>query len=113
MSIVVLVVISVIVVLVAYLGVAATVCILRDRSLALKLAGIRILISWLVPLLGPILMIKVAAEELSQGLQSCWWLWPLKWILSDRTADSVVDQVIDVRADAERILPGSTTTPLL
>jgi Na+/proline symporter len=111
MSIVVVGVISVIGVLVTYLAVAATLCVLRDRSLALKVSVLRILISWFVPLLGPILITRVAIEESPHELRSCWWLWPLRPLLSDETPGFGFSQEIDVRADAERILPGSTLFP--
>jgi hypothetical protein len=111
MLVVVLVVISVIGLLAAYLGVVATLCVVSDRSLALKIAVLRILVSWLVPILGPILTIKVAVEESSQALRSRWWLWPLRSIMSEEAPESGFSEVTDVRADAERILPGSTLFP--
>lgn len=111
MSIVVLVAISAIGVLVAYLSVAATLCVLRDRTLALKPSVLRILVSWLVPLLGPILIIKVAVDESPHKLRANWWLRPLRPLMSEETPDSAYSQVLDVHADAERILPGSTLFP--
>jgi len=108
---VVLIVISVIGLAAAYLAIAATLCVVCDRSLALKIAVLRILISWLVPFLGPILTIKVAVEESPQALRSRWWLWPLQPIMSEEAPDSGFPEVTDVRADAERILPGSTLFP--
>jgi hypothetical protein len=110
MSIVVLVVVSGIGVLATYLAAAATLCVLRDRSLVTKVSVLRILVSWFVPLLGPILTIRVAVEESAGGLISCWWLWPLRPILFEEP-DSGFAEVTDVRADAERILPGSTLFP--
>lgn len=111
MSKVVLVSMSVIGLSILYLGIAATLCVVRDGSLARSTAVLRILLSWFVPLLGAILTVKIAAEDSSQGLRSRWWLWPLRPILSEETPDSGFTQVVDVRADAERILPGSTLFP--
>ena len=96
-----------------YLGIAATLCVMRDRSLARSSAVLRIFASWFVPLLGPIVTIKVAVEESSEGLRSRWWLWPLRPLLSEEAPDPRFAQVIDMRADAERILPGSTFIPPL
>jgi hypothetical protein len=53
MSKVVLVVISVMGLSMIYLGIAATLCVVRDQSLARSSAVLRILVSWFVPLLGP------------------------------------------------------------
>jgi hypothetical protein len=108
---VVLVVVSVLGLTILYLGVAATLSVVRDRSLALHAAFLRILVSWLVPIMGPILTIRIAAEDASLGLRSCWWLWPLRPLLSEGPMGSGFPQVVDVRADAERILPGSTLFP--
>jgi hypothetical protein len=108
---VVLVVISVMGLFMIYLGIAAALCVVRDRSLARSSAISRILVSWFVPLFGPILTIWIAAEESSQGLRSRWWLWPLRPLLSVEVPDPGLAQVIDMRADAERILPGSTFIP--
>jgi hypothetical protein len=110
MSKVVLVVISVMGLSMIYLGIAATLCIVRDQSLARRSAVLRILASWFIPLLGPIVTIRIAAEESSEGLRSRWWLWPLRPMLSDAPEPGFA-QVIDMRADAERILPGSTFIP--
>jgi hypothetical protein len=111
MSKVVLVVIAVVGLSMIYLGIAATLCVVRDQSLAGSSAVLRILVSWFVPLLGPILTIRIAAEESSQGLRSRWWLWPLRPLLSEEAPDPGFAQVADMRADAERILPGSTFIP--
>lgn len=111
MSKVVLVVISVMGLFMIYLGIAATLCVVRDRSLGRKSAVLRILVSWLVPLLGPILTIRIAAEDSSQNLRSRCWLWPLRPMFSEEPPDPGFAQVVDVRADAERILPGSTFIP--
>jgi hypothetical protein len=94
-----------------YLGVAATICVVRDQSLARSSAVLRILVSWFVPLLGPILTLKIAAEESSQNLRSLWWLWPLRWLLSEEAPHPGFARVSDMRADAEQILPGSTFIP--
>jgi len=112
MSKVALVVISVLGLAMVYLGIAATLCVVRDRSLAPSAAVLSILVSWFVPLLGPILTIRIAAEDSSQGLRSRWWLWPLRPMLSEEAPNPGFAQVIDVRADAERILPGSKFIPL-
>jgi hypothetical protein len=111
MSKVVLVVISVMGLFMIYLGIAATLCVVRDQSLPRGSAISLILLSWFVPLLGPILTIKIAAEESSQGLRSRWWLWPLRPLLSVEAPDPGFAQVVDMRADAERILPGTTFIP--
>lgn len=111
MSNIVLVVIAVVGLSMIYLGITATLCVVRDQSLARSSAVLRILVSWFVPLLGPILMIRIAAEESSQGLPSSWWLWPLRPLLSEEAPDPRSAQVVDMRADAERILPGSTFIP--
>jgi hypothetical protein len=110
MSKVVLVVISVMGLPMIYLGIAATLCVVRDQALARRSAVLRILASWLIPLLGPIVTIRIAAEESFEGLRSRWWLWPLRLMLSD-APEPGFDRVIDMRADAERILPGSTLIP--
>jgi len=111
MSKVVLVVILVMGLSMIYLGIAATWCVMRDRSLARSSVVLRILISWFLPLLGPVVTIRVAAEESSEGLRSRWWLWPLRPLLSQDAPDPGVARVMDMRADAERILPGSTFIP--
>jgi hypothetical protein len=109
---VVLVMISVTGLSVIYLGIAATVCVVRDQSLARSSAVLRILVSWLVPFLGPVLTIRIAAEESFQGLRSRWWLRPLRPLLSAEDApDPGFSRVSDMRADAEQILPGSTLIP--
>ena len=94
-----------------YLGIVATLCVVRDQSLARSSAVLRILVSWLVPLLGPIVTIRIAAEESSQGVRFRWWLWPLRPLLSDKAPGPSFAPVVDMRADAERILPGSTFIP--
>lgn len=106
MSNVVIVVTSVIAVSVIYLGGAATLCVVRDQSLTRRIAILRIMFSWFVPLLGAILTIKIAAEDSPQHLRSRWWLWPLRPMLAPEVSGFA--RVIDMRADAERILPGST-----
>jgi hypothetical protein len=53
MSKVVLVVISVTGLSMIYLGTAATLCVVRDQSLARSTAVLRILVSWFVPLEAP------------------------------------------------------------
>jgi hypothetical protein len=111
MSKVALAAISVMSLSVIYLGIVATICVLRDQSLARASSVARILVSWFVPILGPILTIRIAAEESPHGLRSRWWLWPLRSVLSDETPDPGYGQVTDMRADAERILPGSTFIP--
>jgi hypothetical protein len=111
MSKVVLVVILVMGLSMIYLGIAATLCVMRDQSLPRSSAVLRILASWFIPLLGPIVTIRVAAEESSEGLRSRWWLWPLRPLLSEGAPDPGFTKVIDMRADAERILPGSTFIP--
>jgi hypothetical protein len=111
MSKVVLVVISMTGLCMIYLAIAATFCVVRDQSLARSSAALRILVSWFVPLLGPILAIRIAAEESCQGLRSRWWLWPVRPLLAEEPADRGFAQVVDMRADAERILPGSTFIP--
>ena len=108
---VVLVVISVMGLSVIYLGIVATMCVVRDQSLARASSVSRILVSWFIPFLGPILTIRIAAEESPHGLRSRWWLWPLRPLLSDEAPDPGFGQVIDMRADAERSLPGSTFIP--
>lgn len=105
---IVIIVTSVIGVSMIYLGVAATVCVVRDQSLTRRTAILRIIFSWFVPLLGPILTIKIAAEDSTQHLRSRWWLWPLRPMLAQEVPDPGFAPVIDLRADAERILPGST-----
>ena len=88
MSKVVLVVILVTGLFMIYLGIAATWCVMGDRSLARSSVVLRILISWFLPLLGPVVTIRVAAEESSEGLRSRWWLWPLRPLLSAGRARS-------------------------
>jgi hypothetical protein len=111
MSKVVLVVILAMGLSMIYLGIAATMCVMRDQSLARSSAVLRILVSWFIPLLGPIVTIRIAAEESSGDLRSRWWSWPLRPLLSEGAPDPGFAQVIDMRADAERILPGSTFIP--
>jgi hypothetical protein len=105
------VVISVMGLSMIYLAIAATLCVVRDQSLALRSAVLRILVSWFVPLLGSILTIRIAVEGSSQGLRSRWWLWPLRPLLSEESPDPGFAQVVDMRDDAEHILPGSTFIP--
>jgi hypothetical protein len=64
-----------------YLGSIATLCVALDRALAGRVALLRILVSWLVPLLGAIVTIRVAVEESRQDQRSRWWLWPLRPLL--------------------------------
>jgi hypothetical protein len=105
---VVIVVTYVIGVSMIYLGGAATLCVVRDQSLTRRTAILRIMFSWFVPLLGHILTIKIAAEDSAQHLRSWWWLWPLRPMLAQEVSEPGFARVIDMRADAERILPGST-----
>jgi hypothetical protein len=104
------VVMSVIGLTLFYLSSVATLCVALDRALARRVAVLRILVSWLVPLLGAIVTIRVAVEE-SQDLRSRWWLWPLRPLLSETAPDPGFAEVTDMRADAERILPGHTLIP--
>jgi hypothetical protein len=94
-----------------YLDSVATLCVLLDRALVRRVAVLRIVVTWLIPLLGAILTIRVAVEESQQDLRSRWWLWPLRPFLSEAAADSGFADVTDMRADAERILPGHTLFP--
>jgi len=94
-----------------YLALAATICVVRDRTLPRLTAISRLLVSWLVPLLGPILTIRVATEESIQNLPRRWWLWPLRSLLVDAAPAPGFAEVTDMRADAERILPGHTLIP--
>jgi hypothetical protein len=94
-----------------YLGCVATLCVALDRALARRVAVMRILVSWLVPLLGAIVTIRVAVEESQQDLRSRWWLWPLRPLLRKAAPDRGFAEVVDMRADAERILPGHTLIP--
>ncbi len=111
MSNVVVVVLLVMGLSVIYLGIVATICVALDRSLARASSVSRILVSWFVLFLGPILTIRIAAEESPHGLRSRWWLWPLRPLLLDDAPNPRFGQVIDMRADAERIFPGSTFIP--
>ena len=111
MSHVVQLAISAIGVTMLYLGTAATVCVGSDHTLARGVAFVRILVSWLVPLLGPILIIKIAIEESPGNLRARWWLWPLSPLFSGEEQDLGFAQVTDMHADAERILPGHTLIP--
>jgi hypothetical protein len=61
-----------------YLGSVATLCVALVRTLAGRIALLRILVSWLVPPLGAIVNIRLAVEESQQDLRSRWWLWPLR-----------------------------------
>ena|ERR1700722_11661280 len=94
-----------------YLALVATICIVRDRTLPRLTAISRLLVSWLVPLLGAILAIRVATEESPQNLPRRWWLWPLRPLLVDAAPAPGFAEVTDMRADAERILPGHTLIP--
>jgi hypothetical protein len=94
-----------------YLGSVATLCVVLDRALARWVAVLRILVSWFIPLLGAIVTIRVAVEESQQDLRSRWWLWPMRPLLSEGAPDSGFARVTDMRADAERILPGHTLVP--
>lgn len=94
-----------------YLSISATWCIVRDRSLSRGTVILRILVSWLVPILGPLMAIRIAEEESGLHLRSIGWLRPLRLLLSDEPPDRGFASVIDVRADGERILPGSTFIP--
>jgi hypothetical protein len=106
-----IVLISVIGLTLFYLGFVATLCIVLDHALSRRVALLRILVSWLVPLLGAILTIRVAVEESQQDLRSRWWLWPLRPLLFEAARDPGFAEVTDMRADAERILPGHTLIP--
>jgi hypothetical protein len=94
-----------------YLSSVATLCVALDPALARRVAVLRILVSWLIPLLGAIVIIRLAAEESQRNLRSRWWLWPLQSLLSEGAPDSGLADVTDMRADAERILPGHTLIP--
>jgi hypothetical protein len=94
---------------VVYLAVAATVCVVLGRKVGRPAATLRILISWLVPILGPFITIRVSAEELQ--LSRRWWLWPLKGVLSDTPTQHAHSAIVDMQTDAERILPGGTLIP--
>jgi len=72
---------------------------------------LRILVSCAVPLLGAIVVIRVAVEESQEDLRSRWWLWPLRPLLSEAAPDLGFAEVTDMRADAERIVPGHTPIP--
>jgi len=108
---IVLIVMSVVGLTVLYLGVAATLCVVNDRELARRIAILRILISWLIPLLGAMITIRAAVEESQQNLRSCWWLWPLRQFFNETAPHPGFGDVNDIRADAERILPGHTVIP--
>jgi hypothetical protein len=94
-----------------YLGCAATLCVVLDRGLAVRVAVLRILVSWVVPMLGAIVTVRVAVEECGEGLRSRWWLWPLRFVFSEGAPERGFAEVTDMRGDAERILPGSTWIP--
>lgn len=94
-----------------YLASVATLCVVLDRALAPRIALLRILIAWLVPLLGAIVTIRVAVEECGEDLRSRWWLWPLRPLVSEADPDPGFAEVTDMQADAERILPGQTLIP--
>lgn len=89
-----------------YFALAATLRVAADRTLAPRITLLRILVSWLVPILGAILTIRVAGEESQQDLRARWLLWPLRCFLSEPTSDRGPFEVTDLRSDAERILPG-------
>jgi hypothetical protein len=94
-----------------YLAIAATLCVSLDLALPRPIAAMRIVVSWLVPVVGPVLTIRVSAEESQIDLSRRWWLRPLKGIITERAVDPADVECVDLRADAERILPGSTLTP--
>lgn len=106
-----IVLMSVIGLILFYLGSVATFCVVLDRALVRRVAVLRILVSWLIPLLGAIVTIRVAVEESQQNLRSRWWLWPLRPLLSEAAPDSGFAEVTDMRADAERIVPGHSLFP--
>jgi hypothetical protein len=103
-----LVVISIIGLTLLYLASVATLCVVLDRALIRRVAVLRVLVSWLIPLLGAIVTIRVAVEESREDLRYRWWLWPLRPLLSGDAPDPGFAEVTDMRADAERILPGHT-----
>lgn len=106
-----LVVMSVIGLILVYLDIVATLCVVLDRALGRRVAVLRLLVSWLIPLIGAIVTIRVAVDESQKDLRSRWWLWPLRPLLSDGAPDPGFAQVTDMQADAERILPGHTLIP--
>jgi hypothetical protein len=87
-----------------YLGSVATLCVALDRALAGRVALLRIFVSWLVPLLGSIVTIRVAAEESQQDLRSRWLLWPLRPLLCEAAPPGFA-KVTDMRVDAVHMQP--------
>jgi hypothetical protein len=87
---------------IVYLSVAATICVALDRSLSPRIKAFRILIAWLVPILGAVVTIWVALDG--------WPIWPL---LPNTVPETGFSAVVDMAADANRILPGSTLPPPL
>ena len=108
-----LVVTLTIVLIAIYLSVVATICVVRDRTLPAATVTLRLVFSWLAPLLGAILTIRVATEESTQALSRRWWLWPLRPLLTDAAPEPGFAQVTDMAVDAERIVPGHTLIPPL
>lgn len=94
-----------------YLAVVATVCVSLGRSTTRSIAALRIVFSWAVPILGAMVTIRVSSEESPSALGSRWWLWPIKGILAEKVPDPGSCESVDVRADAERIVPGITLYP--
>jgi hypothetical protein len=82
----------------------AMVCVALDRALAGRVALLRIFVSWLVPLLGSIVTIRVAAEESQQDLRSRWLLWPLRPLLCEAAPPGFA-KVTDMRVDAVHMQP--------
>ena len=49
-----------------------------------ELSSVRILISWLVPMLGAVVTIWVALDGSQAALRRRWWLWPIRCLLPMR-----------------------------
>jgi hypothetical protein len=98
---------------IVYLSVAATICVALDRSLSPRIKAFRILIAWLVPILGAVVTIWVALDGSQTALRRRWWLWPIWPLLPNTVPETGFSAVVDMAADANRILPGSTLPPPL
>ena len=100
------------IIVLVYLAVVATLCVCLDRPSDRVAFLLRIVFSWVVPVVGPLITIRISAEEFQLPLRRRWWLWPVRSILGDPPSSSVPPEASDIIASAEHVLPGITSTHL-
>ena len=67
-------------VIAVYLALLATWSLSRDETLTRSGRVARVVLAWLVPVIGPMFLLKSAAELAPESLPASAFIWPVRWL---------------------------------